>query len=190
MADLNQSELAPTVARLLRRQRVLEALLGALTIVMLVLGAAGWHALYRAAHPQKLTLRRLDIVDEKGTVRVILAAPAPPPTHFNKVGRRDAPVSGVLLIDATGTERGGYVTSDGENGNALLTLDAQGKQTVLLLAEPQGSTLFRIWDRQNGSIVLGSGGTGPFLNIRKGDTLFFSAPNGNIQSSSSKPLFR
>ena len=152
-----------TVARLLRRQRLLEALLGAMGLLVIVMGSIGWRALSKIAHPQELTLQRLDIVDGKGTTRVVLAAPAPPPIRFGKPARRDGDVSGVLLFDSTGTERGGYVTSDGDEGNALLTLDAQGKQTVLLLAEPQGSTLFRLWDRQNGSVTMGSGETGPFL---------------------------
>ena len=161
-----------------------------MAILIVGMGAVGWRGLYQAGHPQKLTLQRLDIVDGNGTTRVVLAAPAPPPIHFGKPGRRDGEVSGVLLFDSTGTERGGYVTSDGDEGNALLTLDAQGKQTVLLLAEPQGSTLFRLWDRQNGSVTMGSGETGPFLNVRRGDTLALSAPANNPQSRSLKPLLR
>ncbi len=190
MASPDQSELAVTVAQLLRKQRLLEALLGAMAVLVIVMGSVGWRALYKAAHPQKLTLQRLNIVDGKGATRIVLAAPAPPPTRFGKTGKRDGEVSGVLLFDSTGTERGGYVTSDGDDGNALLTLDAQGKQTVLLLAEPQGSTLFRLWDRQNGSVTMGSGETGPFLNVRRGETLALSAPANNPQSKSSKPLLR
>jgi hypothetical protein len=190
MANPIEPEFTVTVTRLLRRQRWLEVSLGAMAIALIVMGNVGWRALYKAAHPQKLTLQRLDIVDDNGTARVILAAPAPPPNHLGKPGRRDGAVSGLLLLDSTGTERGGYVTSDGDEGNALLTLDAQGEQTVLLLAEPQGSTLFRLWDRQNGSVTMGSGETGPFLNVRRGGTLALSAPRGNVQSTSSKPLLR
>lgn len=184
------SDLDVTLARLLRRQRVLEVILGTLTFAFIALGSVGWRALRAAEHPQRLTLHRLDIIDDEGRPRVILAAPAPPPTRFGKPGKRDGSVSGVLLLDSTGTERGGYVTSDDNEGNALLTLDAQGQQTVLLLAEPEGSTLFRLWDRQNGSVTMGSGETGPFLNVRQGDKLPLSAPLGNAQSVSSKALYR
>jgi hypothetical protein len=187
---MNESQLDREVAQLHRRQRWLEALVGVMFLSLIGVTTIAWRAMNRLAHPQSLSLRRLDIVDEKGASRVVLASPAPPPVRFGKVGRRDGTVSGVLLIDATGTERGGYVTSDGEDGNALLTLDAQGKQTVLLLAEPQGNTLFRIWDRDKGSLVMGASETGPFLNVRKGDQIFLSAPTGNPQSKETKPLFR
>jgi hypothetical protein len=190
MTISEEFDLALTVSRLRRRQRVLEGLLGSLVVFSLVAAGLGVYMLRKVSHPSDLKLRRLDIVDDQGISRVILAAPAPPPTYLGKQTRRDGPVSGVLLVDSTGTERGGYVTSDGAKGNALLTLDAQGKQTVLLLAEPEGSTLFRIWDRQNGSLVMGSGEAGPFLNVRKGDSLLFSAPQGNVQSTSTKPLLR
>jgi hypothetical protein len=73
---------------------------------------------------------------------------------LGKRHRRDGPVSGLIIADSTGTERGGYVTSD-HGDNALLTLDGQGRQTVLLLAEADGSTLFRIWDKDKGSVTMG-----------------------------------
>jgi hypothetical protein len=141
------------------------------------------------AHPEQLTLRRLDIVDEHGVSRVILAAPVPPPTRFGKVEHRDGPASGLILVDGTGTERGGYVTGDGDESNALLTLDAQGRQTVLLLAEPNGSTLFRIWNQDKGSLVMGVGDSA-FLNVRHDDEVFFSAPKDNPQSKDARRLFR
>lgn len=185
-----EQELAVALDRLRSRQRRMEVLLGSMFLLLICATAIAWRTVHRLAHPETLTLRRLDIVDRNGTPRVILAAPVPPPTHFGKAGRRDGAASGVLIVDATGTERGGYVTGDGQEGNALLTLDAEGKQTVLLLAEPQGSTLFRIWDRDKGSLVMGSGDAGPFLNVRRGDQIFLSAPEGNAQSKDPRPLFR
>jgi hypothetical protein len=168
----------------------MEVLLAGMFVLLISATTVAWREMRRIAHPQTLTLRRLDIVDGNGTPRVILAAPVPPPTRFGKPGRRDGTASGVLIVDATGTERGGYLTGDGKEGNALLTLDAQGRQTVLLLAEPEGDTLFRVWDRDKGSLVMGSGDDGPFLNVRKGDRLFLSAPDGNAQSKDPRPLFR
>jgi hypothetical protein len=168
----------------------MEVLLGSMFVLLISASTTAWREMRRIAHPQTLTLRRLDIVDGNGTPRVILAAPVPPPMRFGKPGRRDGAASGVLIIDPTGTERGGYVTGDGNYSNALLTLDAQGNQTVLLLAEPEGDTLFRVWDRDKGSLVMGSGDEGPFLNVRKGNQLFLSSPAGNPQSKDSRPLFR
>jgi hypothetical protein len=116
--------------------------------------------------------------------------------------KRDDPVSGLLLIDPTGTERGGYVTSD-EGGNALLTLDGRGFQTALLLAEADGSTTLRLWDRgaaaahgtagnasTHSSITMGSWADGPFLNLKRDGSLLSAQPPGNRQSTDSRPLFR
>ena len=146
--------------------------------------------IHRLANAQTLSLRRLDIVDEHGVSRVILGAPAPPPTRFGKVGSRGGSVSGVLIVDATGTERGGYVTGDGEDANALLTLDSQGRQTVLFLAEKDGSTLARIWNADKGSLVMGVSDTAPFLNVRQNDKIFLSAPTDNPETHDPRPLFK
>ena len=189
MTSSDVTDLAATLAHTREQLRLVSLCLAALTILFAAVTAWQARALTLLAHPQSLTLRRLDIVDEHGVSRVILAAPAPAPTLFGKVHHRDGPVSGVLLADATGTERGGYVTSDGDNANALLTLDAQGKQTVLLLAEPEGSTLFRIWNRDKGSITMGVNDQ-PFLNEHQAGALVFSAPKDNAQSLDHRPLFQ
>jgi len=182
------------LVRELERLKFRECLLwffSAVTLVGLGSGLAfEAHIIHRLAHPETLSLRRLDIVDEHGTPRVILAAPAPPPMRFGKAGRRDGPVSGVLIVDASGTERGGYVTSDGEDANALLTLDAQGQQTVLFLAERSGPTLFRLWNKDKGSLVMGVSNANPFLNVRQPDKVFLSAPKDNPEAHDSRFLFR
>ncbi|MGB9444644.1 MAG: hypothetical protein WBR26_06560, partial [Candidatus Acidiferrum sp.] len=73
--------------------------------------------------------------------------------------------------------------------NALLTLDGQGLQTVLLLAEPDGSTLFRIWNKDKGSVTMGAADN-PYLNVRQNGNLVFSAPVNNPQSHDIRPMFR
>ena len=182
------------MARELRRLKSREcALWCALVCVFVVLGAAlGTEAYFlrKLAHPEQLTLRRLDIVDSHGVPRVILAAPLPPATALGKVtGRSDRRISGILIADGTGTERGGYVTGDTNDANALLTLDGQGRQTVLLLAEPKGQTLFRIWN-DTGSLVMGVSGKNPFLNVNQDGKAVFSAPKNNPESTDSRPMFR
>ena len=177
----NREQVQHVLAQLRRRQLWLEVALAGVSLLLIAASATAWSSMRRLAHPETLTLRRLDIVDGTGTPRVILAAPVPPPMRFGKPAKRDGAASGVVILDGTGTERGGYVTGDSNEPNALLTLDAQGKQTVLLLAEPGGST---------GSLVRGAGDAGPFLNVRKGDEIFLSAPQGNPQSKDARPLFR
>jgi hypothetical protein len=182
-------------SRLLRAEKRLRAVSICLSmLVLFVLGLGVWQAwiFHRLAHPETLTLRQLNIVDEHGIARVILAAPVPEPMILGKQHHRDGPVSGVIIADATGTERGGYVTADGY-ANAMLTLDGQGKQTVLLLAEPSGDTLFRLWKR-DGDTVTGSLTMGvsenPFFNEKQNGNVVFSAPMNNPQGRDARPLFR
>jgi hypothetical protein len=97
-------------------------------------------------------------------------------------------VSGLIILDATGTERGGYVTDD-RGGNALLTLDGQSFQTVMLVAEPSGDTTFRLWDRSHSSITMGAWDAGSFLNLKREGSAVFVAPPGNAQASDPRPMF-
>lgn len=108
-------------------------------ILTLYLWSTGSHVYAQPTEVQDLRLRSLTIVDEKGTPRLVLGAPLPDP----KYGKRPKPAAGVLIFDQTGAERGGYVTSDGEDAEAYLTLDnAAGGQAAMLLANPQkGATL-------------------------------------------------
>ena len=162
----------------------------ALAVVVLV-GAFffQWQQIRRCQNPQKLRVRELAVVDERGTERVVIAAPLPGPMFMGKRGTRGGgTLSGIIIADATGTERGGYATGDGY-ANAILTLDGQGNQTVLLLAEPDGSTLFRIWNGDKGSVTMGVQDT-PFLNLKQNAKPLFLAPPDNPESRDPRPLFR
>jgi hypothetical protein len=107
---------------------------------------------------------------------------------MGKRHKRDGAVSGIIIADATGTERGGFVTADGY-ANALLSLDAPGFQTVLLLAEPDGSTMFRIWNRDKGSLTMGVSGN-PYLNVKQNGKHLFITPPDNPESRDQRPMFR
>lgn len=155
--------------------------LGAIVIIVLA-GALlfQWRQIRLCQNPQKLRLRELTIVDEHGTERVIIGAPLPEPKIMGKTHPRGGAISGILIADATGTERGGYATGDGY-ANALFTLDGQGHQTVLLLAEPNGSTMFRIWNGDKGSVAMGVEDD-TFLNLKQNGKPVFVAPAGNLES--------
>ena len=60
----------------------------------------------QAAQPERLTVKRLAVVDEKGVERVVISAPLPEPIINGKRGKRDSPVSGVMIYDPKGNERG------------------------------------------------------------------------------------
>ena len=173
-----------------RRYRRLMALTLCLIALMLVQAAYTiWATRPVRTSGQIIRARGLIIVDEKGTERVVIGAPVPDPMILGRRHKRDGPVSGLIIADATGTERGGYVTDD-RGGNALLTLDGQSFQTVMLVAEPSGDTTFRIWDRSHSSITMGAWDSGSFLNLKREGSAVFAAPPGNAQASDPRPMFR
>jgi hypothetical protein len=97
-----------------------------------------------------LKVRGILVVDSLGIERVLVGAHLPEPNfsqgHRIQARGKNGSVSGVMLYDAEGQERGGYVTDD-YYGNAFLTLDSKTQQHFLLVAEPQGSTTFQLWSR-------------------------------------------
>src|ERR1039458_3698613 len=159
MTDSNSNVLV-----LEKRYRRLMVLTICLIVLMAVQAAyTAWATRLERINGKILRAHGLVITDDKGTTRVVIDAPVPDPTILGKVHKRDGPVSGLIIADATGDERGGYVTSD-QGGNALLTLDNREFQTFLLLAEPSGGATFKIWDRTHSSVTMGAWDDGPFLN--------------------------
>lgn len=104
-----------------------------------------------------LKVRGVVIVDSLGIERVIVGAHLPEPNWsygYRTASRgKGGSVSGVMIFDHEGQERGGYVTDDGY-GNAFLTLDSKTQQHLLLLSEPQGGAVIKLWDRGNNNISL------------------------------------
>lgn len=88
--------------------------------------------------PQSLTVKRLAVVDDKGVERVVIAAPLPDPIVHGKRFKREGVISGILIYDPKGDERGGYVTNDGENSGAFLTLDSEDGQVFTAYANASG----------------------------------------------------
>lgn len=185
MPDSHSSD--PTIEQRYRRLMLLTICLIALMFVQMVYTL--WATRRENANGQIVRARGLIITDEKGTERIVLGAPLADPLILGRRHKRDGPVSGLVIADATGTERGGYVTDD-QAGNALLTLDGQGFQTFLLLAEPDGTTTFRLWDRSHSSITMGAWDGGPFFNLKREGAAVFVQPPGNAQASDPRPLFR
>jgi hypothetical protein len=88
--------------------------------------------------PQSLTVKRLAVVDDKGVERVVIAAPLPDPIVRGKRFKREGVISGILIYDPKGDDRGGYVTNDGEGGGAFLTLDSEDGQVFTAYANASG----------------------------------------------------
>lgn len=97
------------------------------------------------AKDTSLRLRELVIVDDAGVERARLGGNLPDAVIEGKRVRRGAEAAGLLIYDATGQERGGYVTFGEPNGNALITLDTRRGQVAYLAADPQEGAVFKIW---------------------------------------------
>ena len=129
------------IASLERRVTLLVICCGVLAAYLLLFAARG--VVKADAQPGTLTLKRLAIVDTKGTERVVIEAPLPDPIIEGRRVHRDGPVSGVLIFDPKGNERGGYVTSDSGDMAAsyLLTPSAiryLRLMPTLTVAQPSG----------------------------------------------------
>ncbi len=152
MNSPSQSQVGESVRQLERRVRHLTWGAGSLIALMVVI-LVGLTALRAKPNPGSdaagiLRVHGLVVVDENGTERVWIGAPLPEPLILGKRFPRGGNVSGVMLYDDEGNERGGYVTSD-DFPNVFLTLDSLGKQHVLFLAEPQGDTALWLWNGEN-----------------------------------------
>ena len=126
-----------------------------------------------AAGPQKpstaatMTVRSLSVVDANGTERVRIAAPLPDPIMLGKRFDRHGAVSGMLIFDAEGNERGGYVTDDGPDRGAAITLDEIMRAAVHIAASDRGEAHVSLSNGAGGYVTLSSLPDGPFLRIDK-----------------------
>jgi len=113
-----------------------------------------------------LKVRGLVVTDSIGIERVIIGTHLPPAQSFGyRFYRGDnSGVSGVMLYDHEGQERGGYVTDD-SYGNIFLTLDSKISQRVLFMAEPQGASTLKMWGKNGNQINLGSSDDGTWFDV-------------------------
>ena len=61
---------------------------------------------------ERIAVRRLDIIDEQGTIRMSLGAPTPAPIIDGIQYKRAFPVSGLVYYDKQGSGRGGLGVAD------------------------------------------------------------------------------
>lgn len=130
-----------------------------------------------------LTVRGLIVVDEKGVERVRIGSPLPGPMIGGKRLPRNGVVSGILIHDSDGDERGGYVTSD-TNGDAFLTLDAKKGQQTIFVANRDGGANLALWSggNRNDNYVSIRAVPTPLIEIVQGGKRVFTAGGGDAFS--------
>ncbi len=96
---------------------------------------------------ERLTVRRVDIVDANGTIRMTLAAPTPQPIVDGIQYKRTFSVSGITLFDKNGSERGGFGVADIEGSAVVLAQDHVNGDAIGWRAMPDGSVAFMINER-------------------------------------------
>ncbi|WP_047419537.1 hypothetical protein [Cellulophaga sp. Hel_I_12] len=106
----------------------------------------------------------LVITDANGVERVIIGANLPDPQGHGNRFSRGGEVSGIMLYDSEGQERGGYVT-DNDYGNIFLTLDSKTSQRALFIAEPQGAATLQVWGNNGNKISIGASDEGTQFEI-------------------------
>jgi hypothetical protein len=110
-----------------------------------------------------LVVRALSVVDGRGVERVRIAAPLPDPIMLGRRFARGESVSGIIIYDSEGNERGGYVTD--ESRNAALTLDEINRAAIHIGTNDRGESHITLSNGRGGFAILGMRPTGAFLGI-------------------------
>lgn len=141
-----------------------------LALLVLLLTATNPYATVKAQsqQSQKLRLRELDIVDEKGRERIVIAAPLPEAIVDGKVGHRVRVVSAAVQFKSpNGNEQGGIALSD--DGSMIFGIDDErGHQQAHLYYLPKresGVFLTGENSKETVSLLLPNGGGDPSLEM-------------------------
>ena len=97
-----------------------------------------------APDSERITARRIDIVDENGVIRMTLSGQTPAPIIDGIQYKRAFNVAGMVLYDDKGSERGGFGTADLDGGMAVLALDHPAMDAIGWRVSPDGEVRFSI----------------------------------------------
>jgi hypothetical protein len=97
-----------------------------------------------APDSDRITARRIDIVDDKGVIRMTLSGKTPAPIIDGIQYKRAFNVAGMVLYDDSGSERGGFGTADVDGGMAVLALDHPAMDAIGWRVSPDGQVSFSI----------------------------------------------
>jgi hypothetical protein len=167
-----------------RRMRMM---FSGLVVLFCLLGATAY-----LRHPQTVLagadgdgvihVRGVVVEDAKGVERLRLGAPLPDPMGKDGVRHaRSGAISGLVISDPTGTERGGFATSD-KFDEAFLGLDSQKGQEVLFLANPGGGTNLDLFDRAGNEAQITVFPSGPKLVMKKAGQVVAQMPEVAVEA--------
>jgi len=168
--DLNQR-----ISSLERKVLSLALCCATLTVFLLLFAASG--VIKAAAQPEMLRVKRLAVVDNKGTERVVIAAPLPDPIIQGKRVPRDGPASGMLIYDPKGNERGGYVTSDTGDLGAFITLDSERDQVFTAYANADSGATVWVANERHDAIAFSTQKQPVFEMIQSRRVIYKQPPN-------------
>lgn len=171
MSESELTRLLSDVQKLKSGYRTQQWLLAASVVVIALLAA---RVLDKPASVMASTTDKEGILHVRGLVvedgskheRLRLGAPLPDPMIHGVRYKRSGAISGLIISDAEGNERGGYVTSD-QSGEAFLSLDSEDEQQVLFLANRKGGVNFDIFDSKGNEAQLTVFPDGPKLKMTK-----------------------
>lgn len=95
----------------------------------------------------RLVVRRIDVVDQQGVIRAVLAADAPPPIIDGIQYKRVFPVAGLVLFDRSGSERGGFAVADTQGTAVVAAQDHANGDAIGWRVMPDGSVSFQLNER-------------------------------------------
>lgn len=161
---------------LIRRIRFLESRIALLTRILIgltlaapIVGLSAFasNAVRRdspaLAKDSVIVVRALSVVDSRGVERVRIAAPLPDPIMLGRRFERGEEVSGIMLYDSEGNERGGYITD--ESRNAALTLDEINRAAVHIGTNDRGEAHISLSNGRGGYAIMGMRPSGTFLSL-------------------------
>lgn len=94
---------------------------------------------------ERLTVRRLDVVDDNGVIRVVLAGEVPEPIIDGIQYKRAFQPAGITFYDEDGSEKGGAGTGPG--GIAVSAMDYPNSDAVGWRVLPDGSAMIALNQR-------------------------------------------
>ena len=160
-----------------QRIEMLERRVRALKVILVLIVVAFFALTLRAQTnvTDNLRVRRITVVDAKGTERIWIGAPVPDPINQGRRVPRNGAVSGMIVLDAKGNERGGFVTSD-PGGGVFIGLDSEQRQEALFLVNAEGGGHVSIYDNQGNRARLGVLQNRPTLLLEEKSQAVFQQP--------------